>query len=105
MLAATLAGAAGAGYAAGRVRPLDRLDTWVWRQFTFYGPWLVGSKPRQAVLIAAHVLVRPAVSWNAWRHRNDPPPGRAPAPEFDPQRAEHRTAPQPATDDAEERPA
>jgi hypothetical protein len=78
--AAVIVAALTAGYALGRVRPLDLLDTWVWRQFTFGGPWLTGSRPRQVVLLAAHTLVRPAATWHAWRHRHDPPPRRSPAP-------------------------
>lgn len=68
------------GYVLGRIRPLDRLDTWVWRQLAFGGPWLLGSKPRQAVLLAVHALVRPAATWRVWRHRHDPLPKRSPAP-------------------------
>lgn len=78
--AAVIVAALTAGYALGRVRPLGRLDTWVWRQLAFGGSWLRGSKPRQAVLLAAHALVRPAATWNIWRHRHDPPPRRSPAP-------------------------
>jgi hypothetical protein len=46
----------------------------------FGGRWLTGSKPRQAVLLAVHALVRPAATWDIWRHRHDPPPRRSPAP-------------------------
>lgn len=78
-LAAAIAAALAVGYLLGRIRPLDRLDTWVWRQFTFGGPWFA-SRPRQVVLLAAHALVRPTATWHAWRHRHDPPPRRSPAP-------------------------
>jgi hypothetical protein len=72
MTAALLALAAAViGYLLGRARPLDRLDTWVWRQFTFGGRWLLGSKPRQIVLLAAHAIVRPAATWDIWSHRHD----------------------------------
>ncbi|HEY5835038.1 hypothetical protein [Streptomyces sp.] len=81
LIAITVAALA-AGYVLGRVRPWDRLDTWVWRQFTFGGPW-VRSKPRQVVLLAAHALARPATTWDIWRRRNDPkPPQRSPATTF-----------------------
>ncbi|MFI0929607.1 hypothetical protein ACH4TP_37650 [Streptomyces sp. NPDC021012] len=71
-----------AGYVLGRVRPWDLLDTWVWRRFTFMGAW-TESKPQAVLTIAAHVLVRPRVSYDIWRRRNDPrPPERAPALRF-----------------------
>lgn len=81
-LAITAVVALATGYVLGRLRPLDRLDTWVWRQFTFGGPWLTGTKPRQAVLMAAHAIVRPAVTWDVWRRRKEPlpdPTRRSPA--------------------------
>lgn len=59
ILAAVASAAVIVGYLLGRIRPLDRLDTWVWRQMAFGGPWLTGSKPRQAVLLAAHALNQP----------------------------------------------
>ncbi|QGZ53327.1 hypothetical protein GPZ77_34420 (plasmid) [Streptomyces sp. QHH-9511] len=77
------AGAAlAAGYVLGRIRPWDRLDTWVWRRFTFMGDW-TKSKPQLVITIAAHILVRPRVSYDIWRRRNEPPkPVRAPALRF-----------------------
>ncbi|MFH8581607.1 hypothetical protein [Streptomyces zaomyceticus] len=70
------------GYVLGRVRPWDRLDTWVRRRFTFMGAW-TESKPQTVLTIAAHVLVRPRVSYGIWRRRNDlRPPERAPALRF-----------------------
>ncbi|MEU7597316.1 hypothetical protein AB0B79_30430 [Streptomyces sp. NPDC039022] len=65
-----------AGYALGRVRPWDRLDAWVWRRFVLGGPW-THTRRGQLVTLAAHALVRPAATVRAWRHRHDPPPGRA----------------------------
>lgn len=103
--ALAVAAALAAGYLLGRLRPLDRLDTWVWRQFTFTGPWLLGSKPRQAVLLAAHALVRPAATWDSWRHRHDPEPARSPAlsfrqpaPQRDPNWPANRTTTDPGDD-------
>ncbi|MGK5733199.1 hypothetical protein [Streptomyces sp. URMC 124] len=61
-----------AGYALGRLRPLDRLDTWVWRRLAFGGPW-VHSRPQQLLTFAALALVRPGDAVHAWRHRHDPP--------------------------------
>lgn len=72
------AAALAAGYLLGRWRPLDQLDTWVWRRLTFGGPW-TRSKPQQALTLAAHAVVRPATTVRIWRHRHDPPPGRSPA--------------------------
>ncbi|WP_050503073.1 hypothetical protein [Streptomyces monomycini] len=65
-----------AGYALGRLRPWDRLDTWLWRRFTFGGAWVRTPRGR-AVTLAVHALVRPAATVHAWRHRHDPPPERA----------------------------
>lgn len=82
MLAAAVLAALAAGYILGRVRPWDRLGTWVWRRFTFMGAW-TQSKPQTALTIAAHVLVRPRTSYDIWRRRNDPQlPERAPALRF-----------------------
>lgn len=91
-LAITATVALAAGYLLGRVRPWDRLDTWVWRQFTFGGTWF-RTKPRQVVLLVAHALARPAATWDIWRHRHDPkPPDRSPALTF-------RRAPAPREED------
>lgn len=93
-----IAAAIAAGYLLGRWRPIDRLDTWVWRQLAFGGPWL-RSKPRQAVVLTVHTIVRPAATWHAWRHRHDPDPDRTP-PQRDPNWAANR-----ATTPGEEPPA
>lgn len=73
----------GVGYAVGRLRPWGRLDTYLWRQFTFGGTW-TRSKPRQAAIALLHALVRPVVTVSIlrqmWRERNQPPkPTRSPA--------------------------
>ncbi|MFI9079155.1 hypothetical protein ACIGW8_22245 [Streptomyces sioyaensis] len=73
------AAALATGYTLGRLRPWDRLDTWVWRRLTFGGRW-TRTRRGQVIVLAAHALVRPAATVHAWRHRHDPPPGRAPAP-------------------------
>jgi hypothetical protein len=80
--AAVTAGLA-VGYLLGRIRPWDRLDTFVWRQFAFGGPW-TRTKPRQAVIAVLHALVRPLVTLSIlrqmWRERGQPPkPTRSPA--------------------------
>lgn len=108
LLAAAAAGLLAAGYVLGRLRPLDRLDTWVWEQLTFASSWATGSRLRQVVLLTAHALVQPAMTWDAWRRRNEPLPGRAPALEFNPRWGERHDAPTPPTtgsDDGEDRPA
>ncbi|WP_367138923.1 MULTISPECIES: hypothetical protein [Streptomyces] len=64
------------GYLLGRARPLDKLDTWVWRRCTFGGPW-VHSRPQRLLTVAALALVRPGEALHAWRHRHDPPPPRS----------------------------
>ncbi|MGX9921768.1 hypothetical protein ACWIG4_18160 [Streptomyces sp. NPDC002248] len=71
-----------AGYGLGRWRPAHRLDDWaVWQRF---GP-LTGWR-RRAVWVVSSVgnltwiAAHPRRSVHAWRHRNDPPPPRAPAP-------------------------
>ncbi|MFB7867312.1 hypothetical protein [Streptomyces sp. NPDC056069] len=83
MLTATIAAVTfAAGYVLGRVRPWDRLDTWVWRRFTFIGGW-TQSKTQVVLTIAAHVLVRPRASLRIWRRRHEPPqPSRSPAVKF-----------------------
>jgi hypothetical protein len=81
IFALLIVAALAAGYLLGRLRPFDRLDTWVWHQFTFGSTWF-DTKPRQAVLLAVHALVRPAATLDIWRHRHDPPPGRGPAPQI-----------------------
>jgi hypothetical protein len=78
VIAILLLAALAVGYTVGRLRPWDRLDTWVWRRFTFGGTW-TRSKPQRLLTIAAHVLVRPRVSLDIWRHRHDPPTPRSPA--------------------------
>ncbi|WP_329126121.1 hypothetical protein [Streptomyces sp. NBC_01353] len=76
------AAALAAGYVLGRIRPWDRLDTWVWRRLTFMGDW-TKSTPQQVITIAAHVLVRPRISYDIWRRRNEPrPPDPSPAIQF-----------------------
>lgn len=69
---AVVLGALAVGYVLGRIRPFDQLDTWLWRRLTFGGPW-VHSRRHQVLVFAVHVLVRPAASVRAWRHRHDPP--------------------------------
>jgi len=63
------------GYLLGRVRPWDRLDTWVWRRMTFGGPW-AQSRPQVYLTFCVHAFVRPGMTLRAWQHRHDPPPTR-----------------------------
>ncbi|MEU9606176.1 hypothetical protein [Streptomyces sp. NPDC048057] len=81
LLALAATAALGVGYVLGRIQPLDRLDTWVWRRLTFGGPW-VRSRWQQLLVFGAHAVVRPRATVHAWRHRNDPPPPppRSPVP-------------------------
>jgi hypothetical protein len=76
VLALTLAAGALLGYLAGRVRPLDRLDTWVWRRLAFGGAW-INSRPQQVLTLTVHALVRPCTTVRIWRHRKAPPPDRS----------------------------
>lgn len=88
------------GYLLGRVRPWDRLDTWVWRRMTFGGPW-TQSKWQCYLTFWVHAAVRPVQTWHAWQHRNDPPPPRSPAPKIEPDWAAKRRAQLADTDDQE----
>jgi hypothetical protein len=50
--------------------------------------WTILSAENLAWLVA-----HPRQGWDAWKHRNDPPPPRGPAPVFDPDwAAKRRTA-------------
>lgn len=77
MIAATLlVGALAVGYALGRLRPYDRLDTWVWRRLTFGGKW-TRTRRGQLLVLVAHAIARPAATARIWRHRHHPPPRRS----------------------------
>ncbi|WP_019548444.1 hypothetical protein [Streptomyces sulphureus] len=62
--------------AVGRLRPYDRLDTWVWRRLTFGGKW-TRTRRGQLLVLVAHAIARPAATARIWRHRHDPPPRRS----------------------------
>lgn len=72
------------GYILGRLRPAHRASDWA--------NWELCQRPtgvRRAVVsvllgIEAAVLItlHPVRCWRVWKHRNDPPPRRAPAPTF-----------------------
>ncbi|WP_411076575.1 hypothetical protein [Streptomyces sp. cmx-4-7] len=51
-----------AGYLLGRVRPWRRLGDWAVDEFRFTGPWVLGGRSRQAVLVLAHLLTSPHAS-------------------------------------------
>ncbi|MCX4232073.1 hypothetical protein [Streptomyces ortus] len=86
-----------AGFALGRARLGHRASDWAHWQTTGTPPdrrtarwWAVF-----AVLSAenlAWIVAHPVQARHAWRHRNDPPPPRGPAPKIDPNWAENRRA-------------
>ncbi|WP_407553104.1 hypothetical protein QOM21_23985 [Streptomyces sp. Pv4-95] len=78
MMAALIAAALVVGYVLGRLRPWDRLDTWLWRRLAFGGRWTRTRRGHLTVLVV-HALVRPAATVYLWRHRNDPAPARSAA--------------------------
>lgn len=77
-----------AGYALGRIKPAARASSWA--HWLFVGTdrptrrhvrwWLA-----QVVFLGEIVVLlstRPRQTVHAWRHRNDPPPPRSPAPQI-----------------------
>jgi hypothetical protein len=73
-----------AGYGIGHYRPGHRASQWAaWQS--------VGKRPERhsarwwavwTVLSAENIgwlIAHPVQGWNAWQHRNDPPPPRSPA--------------------------
>ncbi|MFJ6252509.1 MULTISPECIES: hypothetical protein [unclassified Streptomyces] len=60
-------GALAAGYLLGRVRLWRRLGDWAVDEFRFTGPWVLGGRGRQAVLILPHLLAEPRASWQIAR--------------------------------------
>lgn len=86
-----------AGYALGRARPAHRASDWAnWQKYDS------ALRRRRArwwtvfVILSAEnltwLLLHPARGWHAWQHRNDPPPPRGPALQFDPDWAAKRRA-------------
>lgn len=73
-----------AGYTIGRYRPAQRLSDWAhWQTYSTRQPrrnarwwavWTVLSAENLGWLVA-----HPRQGWEAWKHRNDPPPPRSPA--------------------------
>lgn len=88
-LAVTLA----AGYALGRARPGHRVSDWAnWNRYgkrptgwRYAATWTVLSAENIGWLIA-----HPVRGWQAWQHRNDPPPPKSPPLQFDPDWAAKR---------------
>ncbi|MFF6903532.1 hypothetical protein [Streptomyces hydrogenans] len=86
MLTATIAVTAlTAGYVLGRARLGHRASNWA--HWLRYGPHYTrqnwrwwAAQPVFAVEIAALLIAHPVRTATAWRHRNDPPPPRSPAP-------------------------
>lgn len=85
-----------AGYGIGRWRPAHRASDWAhWLAYRTTAVtrrdwrwWL--AQPVYAAEIARMLLLRPRATVRAWRHRNDPPPPRGPAPVLDPEWAQRR---------------
>ncbi|MFJ5802702.1 hypothetical protein [Streptomyces decoyicus] len=75
---ALITAALAVGYVLGRLRPWDRLDTWLWRRLTFGGRW-TRTRRGQLTVLAVDALVRPAATVRLWRHREDPEPTRSAA--------------------------
>jgi len=81
--AATL-GLLAAGYAVGRYRPARRASDWAhWQTYgtrqphrnaRWWAVWTILSVENLGWLV-----VHPRQGWQAWKHRNDPPPPRSPA--------------------------
>jgi len=76
-----------AGYAVGRYRPARRASDWAnWQRYDrsvrrHSARWWV----RWTVLSAENIgwlIAHPIQGWHAWKHRNDPPPPRSPAPKI-----------------------
>ncbi|MYU20782.1 hypothetical protein [Streptomyces sp. SID8352] len=80
-----VAAALAVGYTAGRIKPCTRASHWA--HWLFVGTTRPSRRdPRwwlaQAVFlgeIAVLLGTRPRQTLHAWKHRNDPPPGRGPA--------------------------
>ena len=94
-IAATAAVALPAGYLLGRYQPLRRVSDWVnWQKYDqsmhrhsarWWAVFVVLSVENLVWLIG-----HPVQGWDAWKHRNDPPPPRSPAPKIDPDWAAKR---------------
>ncbi|MFB7461258.1 hypothetical protein [Streptomyces sp. NPDC056188] len=81
MIWLAITAAAAAGYLIGRLRPYDRLATWVNWELRFHlDRWT--SKPRQVALFSLLLLTDPVRTVHAWRHRHDPPPPKSPLLKF-----------------------
>lgn len=74
-----------AGYFLGRARPVHRALDWAnWQRYgrrptglQYAAMWTLLSAENIGWLIA-----HPVQGWHAWKHRNDPPPPRSPAPQI-----------------------
>ncbi|CQR59255.1 hypothetical protein [Streptomyces leeuwenhoekii] len=82
--AAAALGLVTAGYALGRYRPARRVSDWA--NWAKYDQSIRRHRARWwaiwAVLAAENLawcLAHPRQDWDAWKHRNDPPPPRSPA--------------------------
>lgn len=97
MLWLVIVAALAVGYALGRVRPAARASSWA--HWLMYDRSVTRRHPRwwlaQGVFLAEIVVLlttQPRQTIHAWKHRNDPPPPRSPAPVIDPDWVAKRTA-------------
>lgn len=83
------------GFALGRARIGHRASQWAAWQSVGERPtgprWWLGYTVRSVENIG-WLLAHPVQGWHAWKHRNDPPPPRSPAPKIDPDWAAKRRA-------------
>ncbi|MFB7029649.1 MULTISPECIES: hypothetical protein [unclassified Streptomyces] len=74
------------GYLTGRTRPVQRASDWAhWQSYRTRRPRGLRYAAMWTVLSAENIgwlLAHPVKGWHAWRHRNDPPPPLAPAPQL-----------------------
>lgn len=80
-----IAAALAVGYLIGWARLGHRASQWAaWQLYGKRptGPrWWAGYTVRSAENLG-WLLAHPVKGWHAWRHRNDPPPPRSPAPKI-----------------------
>jgi len=98
-----IAAAVLAGYGIGRYQPGRRASDWAhWQTYRTNRPrhdarwWAVWTVLSTENL--GWIITHPVQARHTWKHRNDPPPPRSPAPQIDPDWAAKRRA---ATEDQE----
>jgi hypothetical protein len=93
--AAAALGVLAAGYALGRCQPAHRASDWAHWQHSGTHPTGLRYAAMFVILSAenlAWLVFHPVQGVRAWKHRNDPPPPRGPALQFDPDWAAKRHA-------------